>query len=997
MLKELQSQFADPSNPYRGAPFWSWNDTMEPETIRRQINDFQAAGIGGFFMHSRGGLETRFLSEEWFKACDAAIDEAKKLGMLAWAYDEDRWPSGCAGGIVTGRFPETAGKCLEATREDAYPELKAGVVAVFRPGKKGWTLAAKPAKLAEGEQYLVFYCHANKSHDWHNGRPPLDLLDREAVGRFIEVAFQPYADRYPKDLGKTLPGMFTDEPNFFNFGQRQTETGAPVMPWTPSLPAQFRKRRGYDLTAYLPAILGEQVAGKAADEVRHDYWMTVTELFVENYTAQIGRWCAKHKIALTGHWLGEESLLGQAAVAGATMPHYVYEEVPGIDILCRRTTELLTVKQTASVAHQWGRTRMISELYGASGWDLSLQDQKWIGDWQYALGVNYRCQHLCLYSIRGERKRDYPPSHMPHQPWWPQYRLIEDYFGRLSLALSVGEPIREVAVIHPIRSAWANLTLPHSGKKSDEWPVEARLQEMLKTLLYSQIDLDFIDEMLLAEYGGAVRGGLRVNKASYKIIVVPEMTHMAPKTAQMLLKAAAGGAKVFYVGDGLVKVYDAKATAATLKTLTSRINKALGKAKIQMSDLPGLLRSEMAEPVKIEPASRMLYQLRKDGQERLLFLTNQQEGPVQVTVEVAGGQDLQRWCTETGQSQAWPYEVTEAGVRFQLWLAPAGSAVFTFKARKPKEGLPGEVSAPVQTVRVAFPEQLACRLDRPNVLYLDRAGLRVEDTNVSLEGFVPQIGTQLRAIFGLPDYRYFAKQPWAWERQSTGRKAVLTYSFEVNEVPNGPVSLGVEQPQRKTIMLNGQPVSNQSQGYYLDPGIAVVALPGLAQGRNTIEIREDLDCEFEAEAVYLLGNFGVWDRKVGRLPDAIPPADWTKQGLPYFAGRVTCLVPVHVNDAGTYEIEIATQGVVTVGVGIEGQEKTYRAFAPWRFVVPFQSGQNIVAVEMANSLRNLMGPHHFRNERPMWVGPGDLAPSDPVDRYVHIPSGLMELRIARIA
>ncbi len=144
MYKELESQFADPSCWYRSAPFWSWNDTMTPDLVRQQIRDFHAAGIGGFFMHSRGGLETAFLSEEWFQACDAAIDEAKKLGMAAWAYDEDRWPSGAAGGIVTGRYPEAAARVIEAVREDVYPAVKGAVVAVYRPGARAGCRRPRP-------------------------------------------------------------------------------------------------------------------------------------------------------------------------------------------------------------------------------------------------------------------------------------------------------------------------------------------------------------------------------------------------------------------------------------------------------------------------------------------------------------------------------------------------------------------------------------------------------------------------------------------------------------------------------------------------------------------------------------------------------------------------------------------------------------------------------------------------------------------------------------
>jgi hypothetical protein len=997
MLEELAQQFADPPCQYRGAPFWSWNDWMDADRLRQQIRDFHAAGIGGFFMHSRGGLETPFLSEEWFRACDAAIDEARKLGMLAWAYDEDRWPSGAAGGITTGRFPETAARVLEAVHQDAYPTLQAGVVACFRQNRGTWQFLGAPVPKPARGKYLVFFEHATKSSDWYNGRPPLDSLDKAAVQRFIDIAYKPYVDRYPRDLGKAMPGVFTDEPAFFHGGQGQALQGGTVMPWTPTMLQQFRRRRGYDLAPHLPALIGQKVDGRRpADQVRHDYWMTLTELFVENFSAQIGKYCGKHNMALTGHYLCEEGLMIQTHVVGATMPHYVHEQLPGIDILCRRTTELLTVKQTASVARQWGRNRLISELYGASGWELSLQDQKWIGDWQYALGVNYRCQHLCLYSIRGERKRDYPPSHMPHQPWWPQYRSVEDHFARLSLALSLGEPVREVAVIHPIRSAWAGLSLPFDGQKAREWPVEVKLQELLNTLLYSQIDLDFVDEMLLRQYGGVKKGQLYVNKTGYKIVVVPEMTHMAPTTAKALLDAARQGVAIFFAGHGPVTVYDSKTPAKTLQGLAKRLNALLKANKVSIEALPEKIRNSMAEPLRVEPATRLLYQLRSAADQRTLFLTNQQDQPAEFSVEVTGGQDLQLWCTETAQRWAWPYELTANGVRFKVLLPPAGSALFTYLATRPAEPNLRDMPPPVATAPVALPEKVPFRLDRPNVLYLDRASLSVEGTGVALEGFVPQIGRQARAIFGLPDNRYGARQPWAWQRPPAGgRKVELAYTFEVDELPAAPVSLGIEQPQRKEIWLNGQSVRAQPSGSYLDPGISVIELPPLQPGRNTIEVREDLDAEFEAEALYLLGAFGVTDRKLTRLPESIAPADWTKQGLPYFAGRVTLLVPVTVEKAGEYDVEVAAQGVVTIGVSLDGEPVRYRAFAPWRFRVSLAAGQNTVAIEMANSLRNLMGPHHFRDERPMWAGPGELAPDNPVDRYVHIPSGLLELRLAK--
>ena len=48
---------------YKPIPFWSWNDKLEPEELRRQVCWMRQNGIGGFFMHARSGLKTPYLSE----------------------------------------------------------------------------------------------------------------------------------------------------------------------------------------------------------------------------------------------------------------------------------------------------------------------------------------------------------------------------------------------------------------------------------------------------------------------------------------------------------------------------------------------------------------------------------------------------------------------------------------------------------------------------------------------------------------------------------------------------------------------------------------------------------------------------------------------------------------------------------------------------------------------------------------------------------------------
>src|SRR5213078_3552193 len=85
------NDFKNPSAIYRPVPFWSWNEKIEPLELRRQIALMAEAGWGGGFMHSRVGLLTPYLGEEWFEAADAAIAACRQHGFKVWLYDEDKW------------------------------------------------------------------------------------------------------------------------------------------------------------------------------------------------------------------------------------------------------------------------------------------------------------------------------------------------------------------------------------------------------------------------------------------------------------------------------------------------------------------------------------------------------------------------------------------------------------------------------------------------------------------------------------------------------------------------------------------------------------------------------------------------------------------------------------------------------------------------------------------------------------------------------------------
>lgn len=93
--------FKNPTSEYRGAPFWAWNCELKKDELLWQIEQLKAMGLGGFHMHSRDGMATPYLSDEFMELIESCVDKAEKEGMYAYLYDEDRWPSGSAGGIIT--------------------------------------------------------------------------------------------------------------------------------------------------------------------------------------------------------------------------------------------------------------------------------------------------------------------------------------------------------------------------------------------------------------------------------------------------------------------------------------------------------------------------------------------------------------------------------------------------------------------------------------------------------------------------------------------------------------------------------------------------------------------------------------------------------------------------------------------------------------------------------------------------------------------------------
>ncbi len=797
-------RFRNPGQEYREIPFWSWNDLLDPDELRRQIGLMQEAGWGGFFMHSRAGLRTPYMGQDWLACVRAAVDEARSRGLTAWLYDEDKWPSGYGGGASVAANPEHRAKHL-VCKVDARPNLLAERIATFRGREVGGVLLdvrpdPAPALTRPDDRLIQFYpAPMALGNRIFNDYAYVDLLHAGAVAAFLDSTHAAYASELGDEFGRTIPGIFTDEPCFqfphYTYGEFGYQADDPAVPWTGDLPEVFEAANGYDLLPHLPGLFFD-----VGDyhRVRYDFYGTVTRLFVERYTKQVHRWCQEHGLRFTGHFMGEDTLLWQIPWVGSSMPHLAAMDIPGVDKLGRNVNDfdagmVLTVKQLDSIACQTGKARTLCENYGCSGQDFSHAGRKWIGDWAHVLGANLNNPHLALYSMAGERKRDCPPNLFFQQPWWPENRLVADYFARLGYALSQGQRQVDILVIHPIASAW---TLYRPDALHEVVQLDRALNDLLLRLMESQRDFHLADEMLM-ERGepcearvvtGAAGPRLAVGQAEYRVVVVPPAVTLSQNTVALLREFVAAGGILLAVEPLPHRI--AGRPAGPVLPPGTRI--------VCGATLPAALDRCLPFDVRVEGRPNVWAHHRKCGETDVYFLANiDPDHGHNATVQLRSTGRVERWDAATGAVSELA-ACTDRGITtLDLEFPPAGSHLIVIDPEKP----------PLSVVAAVQPQDGALALDdgwtisacSPNALVLDTARIQVEGASPS-------------APMSLLD----AQRVLA--RAGAGARFRLMFRFDAAERVQTPLTLVMERPEQFRTWVNGQEIEcSPAAGWWIDP------------------------------------------------------------------------------------------------------------------------------------------------------------------------------------
>ena len=495
--------FKNVPNQYRPVPFWSWNEKLETAETREQIGQMNDVGIGGFFMHARGGLQTEYMGEEWFENIAASVDEAKKRGMHAWAYDENGWPSGFASGVVNA---------------------------------KGEAYQQKYLRIEEGaKQTEHTIANVDGYHLYYDVNPfYIDALDEKVIKCFIDEVYETYYEKYKNEID----GFFTDEPQLSRDG----------IPWSLTLPDSYRAAYGEDLIPHLPELFYEIGDYK---QTRLRFWKLVTEQFSRSYAKQIYDWCEARGLKLTGHMLLEESLLSQLECNGACMPNYEYFHIPGMDWLGRHNTPSLAPYQVGSVARQMGKSQVLSETYACCGQGVGHDELKWVYEYQMVRGINLLCEHLEGYSNRGLRKRDYPTAMYVQQPWWQDYKAFNDAMSRIGMILAGGDDGVDTLVIHPQTTAWLlyNGNIGAPAGRYNEALNQIReyghdFQNLLITLEQKHVNFHLGDEIMMERHGKVENGCLVIGKKAYRQVILPKHETFLANTDRLLAEFLAAGGKI---------------------------------------------------------------------------------------------------------------------------------------------------------------------------------------------------------------------------------------------------------------------------------------------------------------------------------------------------------------------------------------------------------------------------------------------------------------------
>ena len=624
-------QFKNPRSEFYPGYFWIMNVPLTKENLIEMLRDMNAHGAKSICIHpspkgwAKGSLATPdYMTPEYLELMAAVHDEAARLGMHSYFYDEGGFPSGTALGEVFASDPER-----------------------FRP----WYVAKDP----KTGKYAILQ---SDTLDTYPREDYPNLLAKGIGERFIECSHEKLKTALKRHFGKTVLYTFDDEPRIRGFIEKN------VLGWSADFSEEFQRRKGYSLEPFFADVARTPSKRDTKEMLQHrvDYFDVRSQLYVERFLEPMKVWARKNGLGSGGHFGGEHEPQGNYYYGyGHIMRALRAMDLPGVDVIWRQLyPETLPkrkavyvnprkrdpvntlpkdapfTKYASSVARQAGHGNVLSEDFAAYGAGLTPQIMKWVIDHQLVRGAN----HFVFSNIpHGYFGHFLPAGCRPkfgkYHPFWDWFDMIHSYAARMASLLHMGTPVVDTLVYYDIRSIWC-------GGETMKKAAEAHLS-ISATLLAHQVDFDFADDDAL-ETATISGGRLVVGKMSYATLVIPSMEWMTPKAIQTVETFRRAGGKVLNMGQ-LKKV--ASTVKVTPETPALRVTK------------------------------------RQAGKTTIYFLTNDGPREISCTLNIPEEGEVQLFDGWTGKR----YTIPRNGKRLPWHLAPFGSVALVINAGEPADGI----------------------------------------------------------------------------------------------------------------------------------------------------------------------------------------------------------------------------------------------------------------------------------------------------------------------
>ncbi|MHA4842801.1 glycosyl hydrolase [Flavitalea antarctica] len=696
-IAELRKGFFDPPVSARPRALWPWvNGNVSLSQLTFEMEDAKRKGMGGFDIWDIGTsinpgnmvpAGPAFLSDESVQAIAYTIREADRLGLELGLTFSSSWNAG-------GSWVKPEHGAMGLFRRDTIVsgplDFSASIPFPFSPAtyNKQKNLLSLDTKTGLPTYYreVALLAHPLNDDSAIGSLNEVTLLDtvydngtlrwKVPAGKWRIIRYvcaptgQPLAIPSTNSQGLMLDHFSADAQRAnmkYIFDRLLPVTGSlknrslkylyadsyevNSAVWTPFMPEEFQKRKGYSLLRFLPLLDGFTLSPDTTSRFLSDFRKTLSDLIIDNHYKLGKELCSEQGLGF----------VAEAGGPGQPIHNVPFEDLKALGALTIPRGEfwnkhpqlelLQIVKGIASASHIYNQKYVEAESFTSVWlWQEGPDELKPLADRAMCEGLNRFVYHTFPHTP--------PESGNPGwvynfgtlinttNGWWPKSKGFHEYLARCSYLLQQGNFIGDVAYYYGDEAP--NFVKPYNIDSS----------------LRSGYDYDVVNSDILLNKMTVRNGRIYLPHGQfYEVLVLPEHRTMNVQVAKKLRQLVADGATVIGRRPGQSNsLKDASMNDATIldvsKSLWGKDEAAgetrFGKGRVVWNKTPGeVLRAKGIKPdfsYKTAGDNRALnYIHRQSGDDHIYFIRNTKPEPVTafVTTRVKG-MTPELWDPETG-------------------------------------------------------------------------------------------------------------------------------------------------------------------------------------------------------------------------------------------------------------------------------------------------------------------------------------------------------------